>query len=140
MLGTSLGPDQATAPQVLRHYRHLLQVEHRFRVLKDFLRLRPVRHFTETRVRGHVAVCVYAAVIEALIAADLRRAGLRDPDLVDQHLTPVRALRELGRVHAITIHAGERTVQVITRRSPLQAQILAALGVDTTSWAKATLS
>jgi hypothetical protein len=28
--------------------------EDRFKVLKDFLGLRPVRHFTESRVHGHI--------------------------------------------------------------------------------------
>ena len=56
-------------------------VEHRFRVLKDFLHLRPVRHWTERRVHGHIAICVYAAVIEALITAALAAADVRDPDL-----------------------------------------------------------
>lgn len=51
------------AAAVVRAYRQLLEVEDRFRVIKDFLHLRPVRHWTERRVRGHVAVCVYAAVV-----------------------------------------------------------------------------
>ena len=62
-------------------YRQLAGVEARFRTLKDFLHLRPVRHWTEQRVRGHVAVCVYAAVIETLIGCDLAKADVRDPDL-----------------------------------------------------------
>ena len=68
-------------------------------------------HWSEDRVRGHVAVCVYAAVIEALMAADLRAADLRDPDIDDQHLTPVRALRELARIQAVAIEAGEHRVR-----------------------------
>ena len=46
-------------------------MEARFRGLKDFLALRPVFHYTEKRVRGHVAICVLAAVIEAVIGLDL---------------------------------------------------------------------
>ena len=44
-------------------------------MLKDFLHLRPVRHFTERRVRGHVAVCVCASIIRALINAALTAAS-----------------------------------------------------------------
>ena len=49
----------ATSPTrrpVLAPYRSLQLVENRFRVLKDFLGLRPMFHWTESRVRGHVAV------------------------------------------------------------------------------------
>jgi len=38
-------------------------------VLKDFLALRPVFHYTEKRVRGHVATCVLAAVLEAVMTS-----------------------------------------------------------------------
>lgn len=55
---------------------------------------RRTKHWTERRVRGHVAICVYASLIEALIARDLRAAHLRDPDLPDQHLSAARTLRE----------------------------------------------
>jgi len=46
-------------------------------------------------VRGHVAICVLAAVIEAVMAIDLAAAKLTDPDLGDQVLSARRALREL---------------------------------------------
>ena len=140
MLVTSLTPDQATTAHVVVAYRQLQPVEHRFRVLKDFFHLRPVRHWTERRVHGHIAVCVYAAVIEALITAALAAADIRDPDLPDQHLSAARALRELARIRAVTLDAGDRHVDVVTRRSPLQARILAALDVDTARWDRAHIT
>jgi transposase len=88
VLVTSLDAEQASAADVLRYYRRLMEVESTFRVLKDFLELRPVYHWTESRVRGHVAVCVLASIIEALMEAGLRRADLRDPDLPDQVSPP----------------------------------------------------
>jgi Transposase DDE domain len=139
VLVTSLPADQASTAQVVRAYRQLADVEHRFRVLKDFLHLRPVRHWTEPRVRGHVAICVYAAVIEALITRLLRDADIPDPDLPDQHLSAARALRELDRIRAVTLTAGPRSIDLVTRRDPLQTRILAALGVDTSSWDHAHL-
>jgi hypothetical protein len=38
----------------VRTYRGLHLTEDRFKVLRDFLGLRPVRHFTESRVHGHI--------------------------------------------------------------------------------------
>lgn len=140
VLTTSLGHDQADTAQVVLAYRQLTHVEARFRVLKDFLHLRPVFHWSEGRVRGHIAICVMAAVIEALMAADLRSADVRDPDLHDQHLSPIRALRELDRVRAVTLAAGDRRVRVVTGRSAIQAQALAAFGVDTSAWSRARVA
>ena len=79
VLTTSLAPTHAGTAQVVAAYRQLANIEARFRVLKDFLHLRPVRHRTEQRVRGHVAVCVYAAIIETLIGCALATADIRDP-------------------------------------------------------------
>ena len=87
-----------------------------------------------------MAICVYAAVVEALIARALRTADVRDPDLDDQHLSAERALGELGRIRAVTLTAGEATIDVVTRRSALQRRILAALGVDTSAWERPRIS
>jgi transposase len=135
VIATSLDPPTADTATVVAHYKTLQTVERRFRVLKDFLALRPVYHWTEKRVRGHVALCVLAAVIEALIGKDLAAAGLEDPDLANQTLTPRRALRELSRVRAINLASDNgATRRVITRPGPLHTDILAALGVDTSHW------
>jgi hypothetical protein len=140
VLTTSLTVHDADTAAVVVAYRQLQAVEARFRVLKDFLHLRPVRHWTERRVHGHIAVCVYAAVIEALITQALAAADIRDPDLSDQPLSAARALRELARIRSVRLDAGERRVDVITRRNPLQAHILDALGVDTSGWDRAQIT
>jgi hypothetical protein len=134
VLTTTLTTADASTAQIVGMYRQLLAVEHRFRVLKDFLHLRPVRHWTEKRVRGHIAICVYAAVIEALIEHALRDADVRDPDLPDQHLTAARALRELHRIRRVTLTAGDHTIDAVTRRTPTQHTICSALGIDTSNW------
>jgi hypothetical protein len=139
VLVTSLAPNEASTAQVVMAYRSLVEIERRFRILKDFLHLRPIRHWTERRVRAHVAICVYATIIEALIAAALRRADVRDSDLADQHLTAERALRELSRVRAVTLTAGTRSIKLVTRPTPLQARILNVLDVDTTGWDRPTV-
>jgi transposase len=140
VLATSLDTRIANAEQVLAAYRSLQTVERRFRVLKSSLGLRPIRHFTETRVRGHIAICVLAAVIEQLIGNRLRDADLRDPDLDEQHLSAERAFQELDRIRQVTFTAGQQTITAITRRTQLQTQILTGLGVDTRSWTRPTIT
>ena len=132
VLATSLTPTQANTAQVVGYYRQLQAVEARFRVVGDFLRLRPVRHWTEQRVRGHVAVCVYAAVVETLINHALTQADVRDPDLPNQQLTAARALRDLNRIRRHQIGANGRHITLTTRRSPLQTRTLTAIGTGVT--------
>jgi len=140
VLTTSLDPEAASTPQVVNHYRRLLEVESSFRVLKDLIELRPVYHWTEDRVRGHIAICVLAILIEALMEDDLRAADVRDPDIPEQFLSPRRALRELQRIRSVRIEAGTTTLDVVTRRSALQSRILAAFDVDTSTWDRARIT
>ena len=140
VLTTSLTPAQADTTEVVAAYRQLQAVETKFRVLKDFLRLRPVRHWTEQRVRGHVAICVYAALLETLITQTLAAGDVRDPDLEDQHLTAARALRTLNRVRRVHLATDRHQITLTTRRTPLQTRVLAAVGVDTRTWDKAAIT
>lgn len=140
VLTTSLTPAQASAAQVVAAYRQLANTEARFRVLKDFLHLRPIRHWTQRRVRGHIAVCVYAAVIETLINHALATADVRDPDNGHQHLSAARALRELNRIRRAQLNANGNNITLTTRRTPLQTQALTAVGADTRTWDKAAIT
>jgi len=54
VITTSLDKDEVPAAQVVRYYPQPAELEHRFRVLKDFLELRPIFHWTRPRA-GHVA-------------------------------------------------------------------------------------
>jgi len=42
--------------EVLSHYRSLWRIEESFRIKKHHLRIRPIFHWTESRIRGHVAL------------------------------------------------------------------------------------
>ncbi len=134
VLTTSLTLAQASTARIVTAYRQLLQVENRFRTLKDFVHLRPVRHWTDQRVKGHIAICVYAVVVETLIGKALDAVGITDPDIDGQNLSAQRALQELGRIRHVQITAEGRQIGLITRRTPLQAQILTALDVETQRW------
>jgi transposase len=121
VITTSLDAKAADCAQVLRYYRSLQNLEHRFRIAEDFLALRPVFHWTEERVRGHVALCLLAATIEAVMAKDLVAAKVMDPNLPFQHMTPRRALAELAEVRLELVSAGEHTIELVSR--PTQRQV-----------------
>jgi hypothetical protein len=74
-------------------YKSLWQVEWAFRELKSGLDLRPVYHWTEKRIRGHVMVCFLALVLETALRRKIAamEAKVRYDDLL-QHLTEFRAV------------------------------------------------
>ena len=53
------------AEEVAMAYKSLWQVERAFREMKSSLDLRPVYHWSESRVRGHIMVCFLALVLES---------------------------------------------------------------------------
>jgi hypothetical protein len=61
---TSVGADRLDAAGVVDAYKGLKVVEADFRSLKAIdLDLRPIRHWTEPRVRAHVFICMLAAYV-----------------------------------------------------------------------------
>ena len=140
VITTSLTTSEASAAQVLRYYKSLQSVERRFRVMKDFLSLRPMFHWSEERVRGHVGLCVLAATIEAVMAKDLVKAKVMDPDLPFQSMTPRRALALLKEVRIQHLAAGTQQIKLVNRRNALEAKVLRALSGDTSTWSKAEIA
>ena len=45
---------------ILSKYRDLFEIEHSFRALKSQLEIRPVYHWTDKRIRGHILMCFMA--------------------------------------------------------------------------------
>jgi transposase len=60
VLRTSVSRAELAAPQVVRAYKQLKEVERAFRTLKGPLELRPIHHRLETRVKAHVFLCTLA--------------------------------------------------------------------------------
>jgi hypothetical protein len=58
VLRTSVANDELSAPDVVRAYKQLKEVEKAFRTLKGPLELRPIHHRLEDRVRAHVFLCL----------------------------------------------------------------------------------
>jgi transposase len=46
--------------EILEKYSDLFEVEHAFRTLKSQLEIRPVFHWTNERIKGHIAMCFLA--------------------------------------------------------------------------------
>jgi len=63
--------------EVVKSYKLLQEVERSFCELKDFLKIRPIFHYNDERVKAHVLICVPAYLFEKLIELQCRRASLR---------------------------------------------------------------
>jgi hypothetical protein len=65
LLRTSVATERLDAPDVVRAYKQLKEVERDFRALKGpELEIRPIHHRLEHRVRAHVFLCTLALYVE----------------------------------------------------------------------------
>lgn len=65
VIRTSVGPEKLTTKQAVLTYKSLSRVERAFRTLKSVdLRVRPIHHRSEGRVRAHVLLCMLAYYVE----------------------------------------------------------------------------
>ena len=87
---TSEPATRLSAPDVVRNYKRLSQVERAFRCLKGLdVRIRPIFHRTEDHVRAHIFLCLLAYYVEW----HLRRAWA-ELLFEDEELPQARGLRD----------------------------------------------
>ena len=60
---------------VAKGYKGLWRVERAFREMKSVIELRPIYHWTERRIRGHIMVCYLALLLEVILERKLREIG-----------------------------------------------------------------
>ena len=84
VLRTSVAQAELSAPDVVRAYKQLKEVERAFRTLKGPLELRPIHHRLEDRVRAHVFLCM----LSYYLAWHLRQAW--KPLLFDDEQPPIQ--------------------------------------------------
>lgn len=109
-----------SAPDMLAAYKALQQVEHAFRELKDTIALRPIYHYSPTRVHGHIFVCLLAYLLERMLELKLQAAGLTH--------TAKAALELIDPIRIVRTHVDDRLLCCITQQRPRGADpVLAAL-------------
>ena len=95
LLHTNESVEKCTGPQVLGHYKGLLDVEEAFCELKSYLEVRPVHHRRPDRVINHVRLCFLAYWLSARLGGEWRAKGeTEEVPRVLRHLQTIR----LGRL------------------------------------------
>ncbi len=103
-----------TAEDLAAAYKQLLHVERGWRDLKGALGLRPVFHYREDRIRGHVQLCWLALLLIRVI-----ENATGDTWRNTRH--------ELDRMHLVTLATPDGQVAQRSATTPGQKAILAAL-------------
>ncbi|EQD81227.1 transposase IS4 family protein, partial [mine drainage metagenome] len=92
---------ELSGPEVVKVYKSLAVVERAFRTIKGPIRVRPVHHQLDRRIRAHLSVCVLAYLLERWVQLKVREGGAERW----AHLTGEQALEEVreGRLQQVGI-------------------------------------
>lgn len=102
-------------------YKDLWRVERAFREMKSSLDLRPVYHWKDSRVRGHIMVCFLALVLESALQ---RKLAEKESNVEYSYL-----LRDLQQLRAVELNIGDNWYLCRTELAGKAYEAFRALGM-----------
>jgi hypothetical protein len=105
-----------TSTDLALAYKQLAQVEQGWRDMKGALRLRPVFHWREDRIRSHVQLCWLALLLIRVVE-----------NATDDTWRNVR--HELDRMHVVTMESRDGRIAQRSSATARQRQLFSALGL-----------
>ena len=124
-----------TAEQIITNYKELWKIEDAFGEIKGTLKARPVFHWTDKRIIGHLTACFIAFYCEAQITKLLREKkkslkskAIENGDIKARSLTVAEALRELNEIRAVPVKMRGQTVWCRTDIVGNAVEVFRAIG------------
>lgn len=110
-----------TGAELLAQYKELWRIEDAFGEFKGTLKARPIFHWKDRRIVGHLTMCFIALLCEAHVTRALRHAkddydgrAVHDGIIHVRQLSAVTVFRELADVRAIPVSVGCQKLWVRT--------------------------
>lgn len=128
---TSMSP-----AEIVANYKQLWKVEDAFGEIKGTLKTRPMFHWTDHRIIGHLVLCFLAYLCEAHLTNALRdsyemleKKSINNKTIKSRPLTTVRAMDELSQVMAVPVKVRKETIWVRTDIPTNAASLMKAIGM-----------
>ena len=115
MLRTNIKGWQAS--DLWEAYIQLTQVENAFRIQKSDLKIRPIWHQKEDRVKAHILVCFLAYVLWKMLGQMCKKAGLGSE--------PRKVFEEIAQIKVVDVMMPTKQGTILTKRcisQPTDAQ------------------
>jgi transposase len=128
--------NEMTAMEIVSNYKELWRIEDAFGEMKGTLRSRPMFHWTDKRIIGHLVLCFLSHFCEAHLTKRLRKSNMTqesksiEKGVVKQRpLTVVAAMEELSRVMAVPVKVKKETIWLRTDIPPNAIKLMKAIGM-----------
>lgn len=132
---TNVGADQMSASEILSAYKYLWIVEDAFGEIKGMLKTRPIYHWSDDHIKGHLTMCFLAYFCEAQMTKLLRKKEVTleskaiEEQVIDERpLTVAEAMQELLEVRAMPVRLKDNLVWVRNDIKGNAAKLLKAIG------------
>ncbi len=118
---TNVKKDSMPAERIISEYKQLWHIEDAFGELKGTFKTRPMFHWTDERIIGHIMICFLAYLCEAHLTKTLRakeeqlRSKTIEKGWIESRtLTSVQGMKELNQVLAIPVKVRKQKIWVRT--------------------------
>jgi transposase len=132
---TNVRADRMSASEIISAYKHLWIIEDAFGEIKGMLKTRPIYHWSDDHIKGHLTMCFLAYFCEAQMTKLLREKGVMlgskaiEEQLIDERpLTVAEAMQELAEVRAMPVRLKDNLVWVRNDIKGNAAKLLKAIG------------
>ena len=127
---------EMTAMEIVSNYKELWRIEDAFGEMKGTLKSRPMFHWTDKRIIGHLVLCFLSHFCEAHLTKKLRELNMAqksksiEKGVVKQRpLTAVAAMEELSRVMAVPVRIKKETIWLRTDIPYNAIKLMKAVGM-----------
>jgi transposase len=120
-LAISTNNNNLPVAEILDQYKQLYKIEHSFRTFKSHLETRPMFHWTDTRIEGHICLCYIAFALQNYV---LQMANKKEKVLSE---TSLRAT--LDKMQVSLLAHNTENVYVRSAQSPQEITLQKNLGL-----------
>jgi len=124
------------AGEIVSNYKELWRIEDAFGEMKGYLKSRPMFHWTDNRIIGHIMLCFLAHFCEAHLTKRLRQLKVQIETksthgniIKARPLTVVAAMEQLMQVMAVPVKVKKETIWLRTDIPSNAIKLLKAIGM-----------
>jgi transposase len=125
-----------SAQEIVTNYKQLWKIEDAFGEIKGSLKARPMFHWTDRRIIGHLVLCFLAYYCEANLTKALREnflqlqsKSIKNKTIKQRPLTVVQAMQQLAEVMAVPVTIKNHTYWIRTDIPSNAIALLNAIGM-----------
>lgn len=110
-----------THQQVLEQYKQLFKIEHTFRTFKSHLETRPIFHWTNRRIEGHICLCYIAYTLQHWVLQKLSNFPIA--------ITENILRKMLDCMQVSLIQHNDKKIYLRSAQQPYEAKLQQTLGI-----------